>query len=201
MVTVNPVAQTSASGVAGTTTVLGELAGVGTAVASGHGFSQSFTEHGIIIGMINVRADLTYQQGVARMWWRRTQFDYYLPSLAHLGEQAIYRKEIFMNGTVAEDDLVFGYQERWSEYKYKPNRVSGGFRSQSATPLDMWHLGQFFAPAPVLNAAFIVDDPPVERVLQVDTTDSFHFLWDSVFDCRMVRCMPMYSIPGLGSRL
>lgn len=201
MVTINPVAQTSATGVAGTTTVLGELAGVGTAVAHGHGFSQSFTEHGFIIGLVNIRADMSYQQGVARMWYRRTQFDHYLPGTAGLGEQAVFQKEIFAIGDPAFDDLVFGYQERWAEYKYKPNRISGGFRSQSPTPLDMWHLGQFYVPAPVLNAAFIVEDPPVDRVLQVNTTDSFQFLFDSFFDCRMVRAMPMYSIPGVGARL
>lgn len=209
MITVNPVAQTSGTQdplLTGQTTVLGELAGIGTAVASGHGFSQSFTEHGTIIGLVNVRADLTYQQGVHRMWFRQTRWDFYVPALAHLGEQAIFRKEIFALGVggvipAPTDDVVFGYQERWSEYKYKPSRISGAFRSPTATPLDVWHLAQFFSTAPVLNGTFIEENPPVARVLQVNTTDSFHFLFDSLFDCRLVRCMPMYSIPGLGSRL
>lgn len=206
MVTVNPVAQTSASGVAGTTTVLGELAGIGTAVAQGHGFSASFTEHGFIIGLVSVRADLTYQQGLNRMWSRRGRYDYYWPALAHLGEQAVLSREIFCdgNGTAAAgtaDFSVFGYQERWAEYKYLPNRTSGLFRSTVLTPLDMWHFGQEFAPRPTLNAAFIDETPPVSRVLQVEGNYNSEFLFDSVFDLRMVRAMPMFSIPGMGHRL
>jgi len=205
-ITVNPVAQTSATGVAGTTTVLGELAGVGTAIASGHGFSQSFTEHGTILGLVSVRADLTYQNGINRMWFRRTQFDFYWPALAHLGEQAIYSRELYADGanlagSGVGDDSVFGYQERWSEYKYKPNRISGLFRSSRSAPLDMWHLAQNFGTRPVLNEIFIQDVPPVPRVLQTDTTSSAEFLFDSVFNIRMVRCMPMFSVPGLGPRL
>lgn len=205
-ITVNPVAQTSATGVAGTTTVLGELAGVGTGIAHGHGFSQSFTEHGIILGLVCVRADLTYQNGINRMWFRRTQFDFYWPALAHLGEQAIYSREIYADGgnaagTGLGDDSVFGYQERWSEYKYKPNRISGLFRSSRSAPLDVWHLAQNFGTRPVLNDIFIQEVPPVPRVLQTDTTSSAEFLFDSVFNIRMVRCMPMFSLPGLGPRL
>lgn len=201
-VTVNPVAQTSASGATGTTTVLGELAGIGTAIASGHGFSQSFTEHGFVFGLICVRADMTYQNGTNRMWFRRTPFDIYSPPFAHLGEQAVLQKEIYSVGGVgADDNTVFGYQERWSEYKYKPNRVSGLFRSKHPTPLDMWHLAQNYTIAPTLNEIFMIEDPPVERVLQVATNEGEQFLVDSVFDCRYVRCMPMFSIPGLGSRL
>lgn len=198
-ITVNPIAQTSATEGAGT--VLGELAGVGTMVASGHGFSSSFTEHGVILGLVSVRADMTYQNGMNRMWFRRSQYDFYWPGLAHLGEQAIYSKEIYADGVIANDESVFGYQERWSEYKYKPSRVSGAFRSTMTTPLDMWHLAQDFFPRPVLNAAFIGENPPMERVLQVDTTFGQQFLFDSIFDMRWVRAMPMYSIPGLGARL
>lgn len=203
-VTVNPVAQTSASGATGTTTVLGELAGVGTAVASDHGFSQSFTEHGYIFGLVSVRADLSYQNGTNRMWFRRTQYDFYWLGLAHLGEQAILSKELYSVGDfdTAGDNSVFGYQERWSEYKYKPSRVSGAFRSTHTTPLDMWHLAQDFFPVrPVLNEAFVFENPPMDRVLQVATTFGEAFLIDSYFDVRMVRCMPMFSIPGLGPRL
>lgn len=207
-IAVNPVAQTSATGVAGTTTVLGELAGVGTGVATGHGFSQSFTEHGYVIGLVSVRADLTYQNGVNRMWFRRTQFDFYWPALAHLGEQAIYSREIFCNGTGdpgtgLDDDSVFGYQERWSEYKYKPNRVSGLFRSTNpGGAIDVWHLAENFGSRPALNDLFIrVSPTPVDRVLQTDTTSTAQFLFDSVFNVRMVRAMPMFSLPGLGPRL
>lgn len=199
-VTVNPVAQTSASGEVGTTTVLGELAGIGASVMTNHGFSQSFTEHGVIIGFLSVRSDLTYQQGNNRMWYRRTQFDFYWPALAHLGEQAILKREIFANGTNSDVE-VFGYQERWSEYKYKPSMTSGFFRSTNPTPLDMWHYGELFGTVPVLNAAFIHDDPPVDRVLQVDTNFGEQFLCDMFFDVRMVRAMPMFSIPGVGPRL
>lgn len=199
-VTVSPVAQTSATGVAGTTTVLGEQAGVASVVLHNHGFSRSFTEHGTILGLISVRSDLTYQQGLERFWSRRTQYDFYWPGLAHLGEQAVYQRELFSDGS-AGDSTVFGYQERWSEYKYKPSRTSGYFRSIVGTPLDMWHLGQKFASAPTLNSLFIVDQPPMSRVLQVSTNFGEEFLADFFFDARWVRPMPMFSIPGLGDRM
>lgn len=199
-VTVNPVAQTSGSGLTGGTTVLGELAGVATAVALGHGFSQSFTEHGYILGLVSIRSDLTYQNGTNRMWFRRTRFDFYTPSLAHLGEQAIFSKELYSAGEAA-DDGVFGFQERWSEYKYLPSRISGAFRSTHTVPLDMWHLAQNFSPRPTLNAAFVSDLPPMERVLQVATAADEQVLFDSLFNIRMVRAMPMFSIPGVGPRL
>jgi len=134
------------------------------------------------------------------MWSRRGRYDYYWPALAHLGEQAIESREIFAAGH-ADDDLVFGYQERWSEYRYLPNRISGGFRSTIPLALDMWHLSQEFATRPVLNDAFIIENPPMDRVLQTDTTIGFQVLFDSVFDIRMVRPLPMFSIPGMGPRL
>lgn len=201
MVSINPIAQTSGTSTTGeSTTVLGEQAGIGSVVAQ-HGFSQSFTEHGYIIGLVNCRPEILYQQGVNRMWSRRTQFDFYWPALAHLGEQAITQREIFADGT-ANDNLVFGYQERWSEYKYKPSRTSGYFRSTDATPLDIWHLGENFSPAPVLNNVFVTQGfDEVDRVLQSSTNFGQQFLLDTLFDVRMVRCMPMYSIPGIGGRL
>lgn len=202
-IVINPIAQTSASEPGGT--VLGEQAGIGTMVAHNHGFSQSFTEHGTIIGLVSVRADMTYQQGINRMWFRRTVHDFYWPPLAHLGEQAILSREIYADGSAA-DATVFGYQERWSEYKFKPGRVSGRFRSTAPQPLDVWHLAQVFGSPtvpvrPVLNDIFIIEDPPVDRVLQVGGLENEQFLFDSVFDIRMVRPMPMFSIPGLGPRL
>lgn len=209
-VQINPVAQTSASGVAGTTTVLGELAGIGTAVVNNHGFTQSFVEHGLILGLVQVRADITYQQGVERMWFRRSRFDYYTPTLAHLGEQAIISREIYADGsgnntgqeeTVTGDFSVFGYIPRWEEYRYKPSRISGRFRSTATSTLDVWHLAQEFSARPVLNAAFIEDNPPVDRVLQVGGADYEEFYFDSQFDIRMARPMPMFSIPHLGPRL
>ena len=198
---VNPVTQTTPTGIAGTTTKFGEQAGVGTVRAVRHGFSQSFTEHGYIIGLVSVRSDLTYQQGIERFWHRRSLFDYYSPPMAHLGEQAIQRKEIYATGVAAEDTTVFGYQERWAEYKYKPSRTSGYFRSTVATPLDMWHFGQKFASAPVLNSAFVVDVAPMTRVLQVTGNFGAQFLMDTMFSVRKTSAMPMYSIPGVGARL
>lgn len=193
---VNPVAQTSETG----TTPLGELAGVGTAVHNS-GFSQSFTEHGFIFGIINVRADLTYQQGMHRFWLRQTKFDYYWPAFAHLGEQAVTRKEIYATGVPASDDTVFGYQERWAEYRYFPSMITGLFRSGVTGTLDVWHLAQEFASAPTLSDTFIQDEPPMERVLSAaELSVNQQFLFDSVFDCNMVRAMPTYSVPGLGDR-
>ncbi|UDN67748.1 major capsid protein [robinz microvirus RP_107] len=172
----------------------GNLAAYGTVSASGHGFTKSFTEHCIIIGLVSVRADLNYQQGLNRMWSRRTKFDFYWPALSHIGEQAILNKEIFTQGTAA-DDLVFGYQERFAEYRYKPSTVTGEFRSNFPQSLDTWHLAQDFASLPLLNAAFIVDDPPVDRVLAV--LDEPQFIFDSYFKLRCARPMPVYGVPGL----
>lgn len=200
MVQINPIAQTAPTGIAGTSTVLGELAAVGTAVADRHGFSQSFTEHGFVIGLVNVRADLSYQQGIERMWLRRGRYDFYWPALAHMGEQAVYSAEIYAAGD-SGDTTVFGYQERWAEYRNKPNRISAGFRSTNPQSLDVWHLSQEFTARPVLNTAFITENPPIDRVLQTDTLEGFEFLFDSVFDIRMVRPLPMFSIPGMGPRL
>lgn len=196
-ITINPVAQTSETSGNG---VLGELAGVGSAVANGHGFSHSFTEHGLILGLVSIRADMTYQQGLERMWSRRTVYDFYWPGLAHLGEQTVMTREIYSDGS-ATDATVFGYQERWAEYKFKPSRVSGAFRSTNATPIDVWHLAQEYSSAPLLNNAFIIENPPVSRVTQTDTVAGQQFLFDSIFDCRAVRAMPMFSIPGMGPRL
>lgn len=195
-----PVAQTSASGVAGTTTVLGELAGVGTGIALNHGFSHSFVEHGYVIGLVECHANLTYQQGTNRMWFKRGRYDFYWPSLAHLGEQAVLSKELFCDGS-ASDNNVFGYQERWAEYKYKPSIVTGRFRTGVTNSLDIWHFAENFSSRPVLNNLFIQNNAPIDRVLQVQGLLNEQFLFDALFDIRRVRPMPMYSIPGLGPRL
>lgn len=200
MVSINPVAQTSATGLTGGTTPSGNLSATGVAVSTRHGFSASFTEHGFVIGLVAVRADQTYQQGIERFWFRRAPFEFYWPSLAHLGEQAILSREIYADGS-AGDMNVFGYQERWSEYKYKPSRTSGMFRSTVATPLDIWHLGVEYSVRPVLNAGFMEENPPVDRVLQVSGYFNQQFLSDMLFDMRWVRAMPMFSIPGVGARL
>lgn len=194
-VVVSPIAQTSVAGDQIGGTVLGDLAAIGTAQFSGHGFTKSFTEHCILIGLICVRADLTYQQGLERMWSRSTRYDYYWPALSHIGEQAVLQKEIFASGVAVEDDLVFGYQERYAEYRYKPSLVTGLFRSQVADTLHIWHLAQEFSPAPVLNAAFIVEDPPVDRIIAVDTQP--HFLFDSHTTLKCARPMPLYGVPGM----
>lgn len=194
---VNPVAQQSASGASGTDTPLGTLGAVGTGLANGHGFASSFTEHGIIIGLCSVRADLTYQQGLHRKWSRETRYDFYFPVFAHLGEQAILNKEIYATGTSTDDD-VFGYQERWAEYRYKPSEVTGLMRSTATGTLDAWHLAQNFGSLPTLNSTFIEDTPPVERVVAVGSeANGQQFIFDSFFDIDMARPMPMYSVPGL----
>jgi hypothetical protein len=196
-IVINPIAQQSATAATGTDTPLGTLGAVGTGLADGHGFSQSFTEHGIIIGLASVRADLTYQQGLHRMFTRESRYDFYFPVFSHLGEQAIENREIYCDGT-SNDDGVFGYQERWAEYRYKPSQVTGYMRSTSAGTLDAWHLAQNFGSLPTLNSTFIEDNPPVDRVVAVGSeANGKQFIFDAFFDVDMARPMPMYSVPGL----
>ena len=168
---------------------------MGTALLNNHGFTMSFTEHCLIIGLVSVRADLTYQQGLNRMFSRRTRFDFYWPALAHIGEQAILRKEIYATGVPANDDVVFGYQERFAELRYKPSLITGLFRSSAAGTLDSWHLSQEFGSAPVLDATFIQETPPMDRVLAVPSQPDF--LFDSHFSMHCARPMPVYGVPGL----
>jgi len=194
---VNPVAQQSASGASGTDTPLGTLGAVGTGLASGHGFATSFTEHGVIIGLASIRADLTYQQGMHKMFSRSTRYDFFFPVFSHLGEQPILNKEIYVTGTSTDDD-VFGYQEAWAEYRYKPSQVTGLMRSTAAGTLDPWHLAQNFGSLPTLNSTFIEDNPPVERIVAVgEEANGKQFIMDAFFDINMARPMPMYSVPGL----
>jgi hypothetical protein len=196
-IVINPIAQQSATAATGTDTPLGTLGAVGTGLADGHGFSQSFTEHGIIIGLASVRADLTYQQGLHKMFSRSTRYDFYFPVFSHLGEQAIENREIYCDGT-SNDDGVFGYQERWAEYRYKPSQVTGYMRSTSTGTLDAWHLAQNFGSLPTLNATFIEDNPPVDRVVAVGSeANGKQFIFDAFFNVDMARPMPMYSVPGL----
>lgn len=171
------------------------LAAFGVGVSNRrNGFTKSFTEHGWIIGLVNVRADLTYQQGLNRMWSRSTKFDMYWPTFAHLGEQAILNKEIYAQGT-AKDNEAFGYQERYAEYRYFPSQITGKFRSTFAQPLDNWHLAQKFDNLPTLSSEFIEDNPPISRVLAVPSEPQF--LLDCWFNMNCVRPMPVYSVPGL----
>lgn len=193
-INISPVPQTAPTTAAGETPQ-GNLAAYGTVGFSGHSFTSSFTEHCLIIGLVSVRADLTYQQGLNRMWSRRTRFDFYLPALSHIGEQAVLQKEIYCSGTPVMDDVVFGYQERFAEYRYKPSTITGLFRSTASGTLDSWHLSQAFTSAPVLGQDFIVENPPVDRVIAVPTEP--HFLFDSFFKLRCTRPMPVYGVPGL----
>lgn len=176
------------------TTPQGNLAAYATFSTKPHGFTHSFTEHCVVIGLANIRADITYQNGIDRMWSRRTRYDYYWPDLSELGEQAIANREIFYSGT-AVDDEVFGYIPRYDEYRSKQSKITGTLRSTAAAPLDAWHLSQQFTQTPALNAEFIRDDPPIDRVVAV--TDEPHFICDWYFDLKCARPMPMFGVPGM----
>ena len=196
-VNINPIAQTSATGVSGGSTPMGTLAAMGTVLAHKHGFTYSSVEHGIIIGLVSIRADLTYQQGMHKMWSRSTRYDFYFPVFSHLGEQSILNKEIYVDGS-SNDNNVFGYQERWAEYRYNPSRISSLFRSTASGTLDAWHLAQKFTALPTLASTFIQDTPPVSRVVAVGSSaNGQQFIFDSFFDVKKARPMPMYSVPGL----
>ena len=192
-INVNPIPQTSSTDA---TTPQGNLAALGTLNLSNHGFTKSFTEHCLIIGLVNIRADLNYQQGLNRMFSRSTRWDMYWPALSHIGEQAVLNKEIYAQGSLAAtDDLVFGYQERFAEYRYKPSVITGQFRSNYSTSLDAWHLAQDFSSLPTLSSSFIQDDPPVDRVLAVPSEP--HIIFDAYFKYKCARPMPIYGVPGL----
>lgn len=188
---IHSVAQTSATD---SVTPQGNLAAYGVAGTDGIGFSKSFVEHGYVIGLVSVRGDYTYQQGVDRMWSRRTKFDFYWPQFAHLGEVGILNKEIYCDGS-ATDDAIFGYQERWYEYRYGISKITGKLRNDASGTLSYWHLGEFFSSLPTLNSTFIQENPPVARVLAVQNEPQFIF--DSVIHQRTARIMPVYSVPGL----
>lgn len=192
-VNIHPIAQTSA--VDDQPTPQGNLAAIGTVNVRGHGFSKGFEEHGVVIGLLAVRADLNYQQGINRMFMRRTRYDYYWPDFANLGEQVVYNQEIYYAADAPANLQAWGYQERYAEYRYKPSIITGKFRSTTSTPLDQWHLAQEFGSLPTLNATFIQDNPPVDRVVAV--TDEPQFLFDSYIKQRCVRPIPMNGNPGL----
>lgn len=188
---ISTVAQTSSTDA---TTPQGNLAAFGTANVNGIGFRKSFVEHSIIIGFICARADLTYQQGLERKFSRSTRYDFYWPSLAHIGEQAVLSKEIYADGTSADED-VWGYQERYAEYRYKPSKITGLFRSNATQSLDPWHLSEEFGTRPVLDASFIEVDPPIDRVVAVPSQPDFKL--DAYFEERWARPLPTYGTPGL----
>ncbi len=199
-INITPVQQTAptvdGAGAAGTPQ--GNLSGFGVGAKSGRGFVKSFTEHSVILGLVTVRCDLTYQEGLDRMWTRQTRYDYYWPSFAHLGEQAVLTGEIYTVGG-AGDDVVFGYQERYAEYRYKNSQITGQFRSNHATSLDLWHLSQSFlddlGAAPTLNDTFITPtETSLDRAVAVSAEP--HFKFDSFTEIKHARPMPVYAIPG-----
>lgn len=192
MMNINPIAQTSSTN---DTTPQGNLSAYGVTGAKFHGFTKSFVEHGYVFGFCCARADLTYQQGINRMWTRSTVYDWYWPTFAHLGEQAILLKEIYATGNTKQDNSVFGYQERYAEYRYKPSVICGKFRSNIKGNLDVWHLSQYFETAPKLNPEFIEEDVPIKRIVAVPSEPQF--LIDIGFKYTTVRPMPMFGTPGL----
>ena len=201
MINITQVPQTSQTTQGAGGSPQGNLAAYGL-VSSRSGFTKSFTEHGYVMGFVNVRADLNYQQGLNKLWSRRTRFDFYWPSLAHLGEQAVLNKEIYCQGNNVKDgdgnvidDQVFGYQERYAEYRYHPSVITGQLRSTCSKPLDYWHLAQKFENLPKLNAEFIEDNPPIDRAIVQQ--DYPQFIFDSYVSCKCARPMPVYSVPGM----
>lgn len=190
-INVAPVPQTSAT--SGTNNQ-GDLAAVATAMVDGIGFTRSFTEFGYVLGILSVRADLTYQQGIERMWSRRARFDFYHPELAHISEEAVLSKEIYADGS-AGDDGVWGYQGAYDSYRYGVGLVTGRLRSTDALPLDIWHLSQEFASRPTLNQTFIEENPPIDRVVKV--VDEPQFKADIFISDIAARGMPLSGIPGL----
>lgn len=187
----HPVAQTAPT--AGSN-AQAQLAAFATSSTTGHvGFTKSFVEHGYVVGLACARADLTYQQGLNRLWSRQTRFDFFWPKLQEIGEQAILNKEIYAQGTSA-DDAVFGYQERYAEYRYKPSEIHGEFRSTYATPLDMWHMAEEFGSLPALNSTFIVQSTPIDRAISISSEP--HLLFDAWFSYKHARPMMTYSVPS-----
>ena len=199
-ISVNPVVQNSSTD---NTSPQGNLAAYALSTDSKRLFTKSFVEHGWIIGLASVTADLTYQQGLGREWSRFSKYDYYFPTFAHLGEQPVLNKELYCQPDSVTDpvtgaavnDLPFGYQERYAEYRYKNSLITGLFRSNAEGTLHAWHLSQKFDNLPTLNKTFIESNTPIDRVLAVPNQPDI--LADFYFSLRCVRPMPVYSVPGL----
>lgn len=189
-INVTPVANTSDTA----TVDQGELKGIATGVVRGHGWAKSFTEHGYVLGLVRARGDITYWQGLDRMWSRSTRYDFFLPALANLGEQSVLNSEIYVSND-SNDDATFGYQERWTEYRSKMSRLCGFFNPDTTGSLSYWHLAEDFSSLPALNQTFIEDATPMDRIT---TSDSAHqFILDVRFDLKCARPMPVHSIPSL----
>jgi hypothetical protein len=193
-VNISPIAQNSSTDA---TSPQGNLAAIGTSVMTDHAFTKSFTEHVLIVGLLCVRADLTYQQGLNRMFNRRTRYDFYWPSLAQIGEQAILNKEIYADNS-ANDELTFGFIPRYDEYRYKPSLITGKMRSSASGTLDAWHLSEEFGSLPSLNSTFIQSNTPMDRVVAVTTEPDFTL--DTFFKLKCTRPMPLFGIPGMMDR-
>ncbi len=193
-INVTPVAQTSGQPVPAANDKAGNLSGFGT-VSGSHGFTKSFVEHGVILGMVNVRSDITYSQGIERYWNKQTRFDFFYPVLSQIGEQSVLNKEIWLDGT-ATDELVFGYQERYAEYRYKPSRLTGLMRVDAASSLSAWHLSEDFATLPTLGNTFIQSNTgvPLDRAIAI--TSEPHFIFDAFFSMQCARPMPLFGVPG-----
>lgn len=194
-ININQVIQQSST--AEGTTPLGDTAAYSLTTDVHGDFMKSFVEHGFVIGVMVARYDHTYQQGIERFWSRKSRFDYYWPVLANIGEQAVLNKEIYAQGT-AQDNEVFGYQEAWADYRYKPNRVAGEMRSTYAQSLDVWHLGDDYSQLPKLSDSWIREDKAnVNRVIAVSDQNANQLFADIYIQNRTTRPMPLYSIPGL----
>lgn len=192
-INISPVANTSGTA----TEDQAELKGIGTGVISGHSWAKSFTEHGIILGLVRARGDLTYWEGLDKMWARQTRYDFFIPALAMLGEQSVLNQEIFVSND-SNDTAVFGYQERWAEYRMKHSRLCGSFNPNAGTNLAFWHLAEDFSTLPSLNTTFLNDQTPMDRITTVDTQPNF--LLDLWFDYKCARPIPVYSVPSLTGR-
>ena len=194
-VNISPVAQTTYQGTQTLEDAKGALSGIGT-VNGMHGFTKSFTEHGVIIGLVNVRSDITYSQGIERYWTKETRYDFYYPVLSQIGEQSVLNQEIFYQGGIAADTNVFGYQERYAEYRYKPSRLTGLMAVDATGSLDEWHLSEDFSSLPTLNDTFIQSNTttPLDRAISVPSEPQFIF--DAFFDMKCARPMPLYGVPG-----
>lgn len=197
-ININPVPQT-AYGIS--ESPQGNLAAYGQVYDGQGGFHKAFTEHGYVIGIVNIRADITYQGGLHRMWQRREALDFALPVLSHLGEQVVTKNEICFSGVQAQDEAVFGYQERYAEYRYRPSIITGQFRSVHPQTLDVWHLSpDYNYIAPDLGPTWIQDYPPIERVVAIPGSQEFpepQFLFDAYFNFIHSRVLPVYGTPGL----
>lgn len=194
------VAQTSASAAGAP---LGDVSAFSTTGAQGSkiGFSKSFVEHGYVIGLVQCRGDITYQQGINKMWSRSTRYDFFWPKLQELGEQAILNKEIYAQGTAnpTDDAAVFGYQERYAEYRYHPSEIRGQFRSTYSQPLDVWHLATKYTSLPTLNTNWISSSTPMARILTTPVHSenaNAMILFDCFFKLMHARPMATYSVPA-----